>query len=118
LSRRMLVAGGTLLRDAAAAEAMIPRNKEGIERRGVLSRAMYLVYAPEEETQVSFTYKVSWNRIKAPHGHLVEFGYWQTHKVYKASNGEWYTLKDQPLASPKWIPGSSFLGSTFDSYGK
>lgn len=117
LGRRMLVEGGVLLRDAAASNARMAANKEGVETRGLLAAAMRLVRTPEEENDHVFAYKVSWNSKVAPHGHLVEFGHWMTHKVYKAANGEWYTLKDQPLDSPKWVAARPFMRPTWDSYG-
>ena len=117
LARRMLVEGGVLLRDAAKGNARMAANKEGVETRGLLAAAIYLVYEKEAETSSSYTYKISWNSKIAPHGHLVEFGHWMTHKVYKASNGEWYTLKDRPLDAPKWVAARPFLRPTFDSYG-
>lgn len=117
LARRMLVEGGVLLRDASKSNARMAANKENVETRGLLASAIYLVYEKEAETKVSFTYKISWNAKVAPHGHLIEFGHWMTHKVYKASNGEWYTLKDQPLDTPKWVAARPFLRPTFDSYG-
>lgn len=116
LSRRMLVEGGVLLRDAAKGQARQAENKEGVERRGLLANAIYLVYELEAETNHSFTYKISWNAKIAPHGHLIEFGHWMTHKVYKAANGEWYTLKDQPLKEPVWVSARPFMRPTFDSY--
>lgn len=118
LSRRMLVSGGVLLRDAAKSNARMAANKEGVEVRGVLAGSIYLVYEPELETNHSFTYKISWNSRTAPHGHLIEFGHWMTHKVYKASNGEWYTLKDQPLDAPRWVAARPFLRPTYDSYAQ
>lgn len=117
LARRMLVSGGVLLRDAAASNARMGANQEGVETRGVLASAMRLVHTPESENDYTFAYKVSWNSKIAPHGHLVEFGHWMTHKVYKASNGEWYTLKDQPLDAPVWVAARPFMRPTFDSYG-
>lgn len=117
LARRMLVEGGVLLRDAAAGAARLAANKEGKEVRGLWASAMRLVRTPEEENEHMFAYKVSWNSKVAPHGHLVEFGHWMTHKVYKAANGEWYTLKDQPLDAPKWVAARPALGPTMDSYG-
>ena len=117
LARRMLVSGGVLLRDAAAGAARLAANKEGKDTRGVLAAAMRLVHTPEEENDYTFVYKVSWNSKIAPHGHLVEFGHWMTHKVYKAANGEWYTLKDQPLDAPRWVAARPFMRPTFDSYG-
>lgn len=117
LGRRMLVDGGVLLRDAAKSNAAMAANQEGLPTREVLSNAIYLVYDEDASTKVQFTYKISWNAKKAPHGHLVEFGHWMTHQVYKAANGEWYTRKDLPLPSPKWISARPFLGPTMDSYG-
>jgi hypothetical protein len=117
LARRMLVSGGVLLRDAAKSNARMPANKEGVELRGVWADSMYLARDEEAENKTTFAYKVSWNATKAPHGHLLEFGHWMTHKVYKASNGEWYTLKDHPLATPEWVAARPALRPTFDSYG-
>jgi hypothetical protein len=117
LSRRMLVSGGVLIRDAAASMARQSANKEGVEARGLLASAMYLAYDTDAITSHSFTYKVSWNSRIAPHGHLIEFGHWLTHVVYKASNGEWYTVKDKPLREPIWVAARPFLRPTFDSYG-
>jgi hypothetical protein len=117
LGRRMLVEGGVLLRDAAAGNARMAANKEGNETRGLLASAMRLVRTPENEKPTLLAYKVSWNSKIAPHGHLIEFGHWMTHKVYKAANGEWYTLKDQPLPAPKWVEARPFMRPTWDSYG-
>lgn len=36
--------------------------------------AIYRVYSPERSTGAVKTYRVSWNKKKAPHGHLLEFG--------------------------------------------
>lgn len=118
LARRMLVSGGVVLRDAAKSNARMGANKEGVEPRGVLAAAIYLARDEQAETKTTFTYVVSWNHLKAPHGHLVEFGHWLTHAVYKASNGEWYTLKDQPLDAPRWVAARPFLRPTWDSYSR
>lgn len=117
LARRMAVEGGVLLRDAAKSNAAMAANEEGVPTRGVLSNAILLAFDKRNSTQTMFTYNVSWNSKKAPHGHLIEFGHWQTHVVYKAPNGQWYTAKDKPLDNPKWIPARPFLGPTMDSYG-
>lgn len=116
LARRMLVSGGVVLRDAAASNARMAANKEGVETRGKLANAIYLYYDKEDVTEHSFIYNISWNKRKAPHGHLIEFGHWMTHQVYKGTNGEWYTLKDRPLDAPRWVAARPFLRPTFDSY--
>jgi len=118
LSRRMLVEGGVLLRDAAASNARMAANQEGVEVRGLLARSIYLAFDEKSSAGDLFNYTVSWNRKIAPHGHLIEFGHWQTHVAYKGSNGEWYTRKDMPLDAPRWIPARPFLRPTLDSYGK
>ena len=41
---------------------------------GNLLGSIYWVYSPELSTPERKTYKVSWNRAKAPHGNLIEFG--------------------------------------------
>lgn len=43
-------------------------------KSGKLKAAIYRVYSPEKSTGQSKTYRVSWNKKKAPHGHLIEFG--------------------------------------------
>jgi Bacteriophage protein of unknown function (DUF646). len=116
LVRRMLVEAGVMLRDVAASNAAVSANKEGKEARGVLARSLYLKYLSEDSSDAVSTYKISWNARKAPHGHLIEFGHWLTHKVYKAANGEWYTLKDQPLDAPRWVAARPFLRPAWDSY--
>lgn len=46
------------------------RNKKS----GLLEGAIYRVYSPEKSSPTSKLYRVSWNKKKAPHGHLIEFG--------------------------------------------
>ncbi len=41
---------------------------------GQLRAAIYRVYSPEQSDENLKTYRISWNRRKAPHGHLIEFG--------------------------------------------
>lgn len=41
---------------------------------GKLRDAIYRVYSKDRSTDVVKTYQIGWNRRKAPHGHLVEFG--------------------------------------------
>lgn len=116
LARRMGVEGGVLLRDAAKSNARMGANEEGLPPRGVLADAIILAYDKRGSSTTMFSYNVAWDSKRARHGHLVEFGHWQTHVAYKAANGEWYTRKDMPLDVPKWIPARPFLGPTGDSY--
>jgi len=43
-------------------------------KSGLLESAIYRVYAPEKSKNGIQLYRVSWNHMKAPHGHLIEFG--------------------------------------------
>lgn len=43
-------------------------------KTGNLSNAIYWAYSPEKSTATVKTYRISWNKSKAPHGHLLEFG--------------------------------------------
>jgi HK97 gp10 family phage protein len=49
-------------------------NTEKNKKTGLLQSAIYRVYSPEKSTDDQKTYRVSWNKKKAPHGHLIEFG--------------------------------------------
>ncbi|MGJ7497463.1 HK97-gp10 family putative phage morphogenesis protein [Variovorax sp. RT4R15] len=43
-------------------------------KTGNLFEAIYWAYSPEKSTDSQKTYRISWNKTKAPHGHLLEFG--------------------------------------------
>ncbi len=43
-------------------------------RTGLLQSAIYRTYSKERSTDDLKTYRISWNKKKAPHGHLIEFG--------------------------------------------
>ncbi len=121
LCRRMLVEGGVLLRDAAAANARIADNKEGVERRGKIASAIYLARDEAAETETFFQYRVSWNHQKAPHAHFFEYGWIRPYKSYKGSDGEWYTAKVDgvpvPLAGgPRREPARPFLRPAWDGF--
>ena len=42
---------------------------------GLLASAIYQVYSLDNSSEKSAEYHISWNKKKAPHGHLVEFGH-------------------------------------------
>lgn len=44
------------------------------KKTGLLSSAIYRVYSPEKSLGALKLYRVSWNKRKAPHGHLLENG--------------------------------------------
>lgn len=112
LARSMAVAGGKVLRDEAKARAPVGTDEGGSKTPGLLKGAIYLAYKDKESTETREVYAVSWNAKKAPHGHLLEFGHWQTHARYKGKDGDWYTGAE--LAAPKWVPAKPFLRPAMD----
>ncbi|UBB16136.1 HK97 gp10 family phage protein [Comamonas odontotermitis] len=102
---------------------------------GNLDRSIYQAYSPENSVEgLRVEYHVSWNHKKAPHGHLLEFGWMQRYRMRpdgmgpmvrpgmdgtkkpgrRASQAE----KDAyyvPLPTPKQIPGFAFVRSASSS---
>lgn len=105
IARSMAVAGGKVIRDEAKARAPVDD--------GTLKQSIYLAYKDTKSTKETVMYSVSWNHKLAPHGHLLEFGHWQTRAAYKGKDGNWYSGK--PLASPKWVEAKPFLRPAFDA---
>ena len=64
----------------AAAQVLydaVKRNVAGMGRRtGKLAGAIYQAYSEDQSAVGRATYHVSWNHKKAPHGHLLEWGFW------------------------------------------
>ncbi len=113
LARSMAVAAGKVLRDEAKARAPVGTDEGGSKNPGLLQRAIYVAYRDAVSTEAKQVYAISWNAKKAPHGHLIEFGHWQTHARYKGKDGNWYT--GAKLAVPKWVPAHPFLRPAMDA---
>jgi HK97 gp10 family phage protein len=117
--RRMLDALATdveaAVRPAAQAGAQVLYDavKLNVSRIGVvsgnLSRSIYQVYSKDKSGKGFATYHVSWNHIKAPHGHLVEYGHVQRYQTYKGKDGKWRTNKKKPLAQPRHVAARPFV---------
>lgn len=83
------------LRPAAQAGAQVlydrvKANVNGLGKKtGKLASSIYQVYSKtnSEDGKVA-TYQVSWNHRKAPHGHLVEYGYLQRYRYYQGEDGQ------------------------------
>lgn len=105
LARSMAVAAGRAIRDEAKARAPV--------ETGRLQSSIYLAYRDAQSSGDVVVYSISWNSRKAPHGHLLEFGHWQTHALYKGRDGEWHV--GAPLASPKWVSAKPFLRPAYDA---
>lgn len=104
------------VRPAAQAGAQVlydevKRNVARLKRKtGNLDRAIYQAFSPDNSAEGRVTYHVSWNRRKAPHGHLVEFGHLQRYEVSFDPNTKRFTThKDRPLPAPKQIAAKPFV---------
>lgn len=120
LARSMAAAGGRLLRDEAKVRAPVGMDSEN---PGSLESAIYLAFRDGESTDTRVKYSVSWNASKAPHGHLLEFGYWQPFVVVLTPEG-WRTLASgkgdkargvRRADGPKWIPPHPFLRPAYEA---
>jgi hypothetical protein len=109
LARSIAVGMGEVLRD----EAKLLAPKES----GKLADSIYLAFKDGRSNEHRVVYSVTWNHLKAPHGHLIEFGHWQPYKVIKLPNGDWFTDKARPLAAPKFVPAHPFLRPALDTAG-
>lgn len=107
LARSMAVAGGEVLRDEAEARVNT--------HNGVLAGAIYLAFRERYSTDQEVQYAVTWNKRKAPHGHLVEFGHWQVYVVVRKPDGSYVTDKRRKLATPKWVPAYPFLRPAYEA---
>ena len=105
LARSMAVAGGQVLRDEAKARAPVDS--------GGLRDSIYLAFQDGRSTPTMVQYAVSWNASKAPHGHLLEFGHWQTRAAYQGRDGKWYS--GALLPNPKWVPAHPFLRPAYEA---
>jgi hypothetical protein len=62
------------------------------KRTGNLDKSIYQVFSQDNSAKGRAQYHISWNRGKAPHGHLVEFGHVQRYVTYIDKRGQWKTL--------------------------
>lgn len=70
---------------------------------GNLGTSIYQYYSQENSVEgVSAEYHASWNHKKAPHGHLLEFGWMQRYEIRLNKKGEWITLiRPEAIGKPK-----------------
>ena len=102
----------------AGAQVIYERVKANVaalgRKTGNLDSAIYQAFSANNSGEGKATYHISWNATKAPHGHLVEWGYikrWQSIMI----NGKWVTLKNRPLAAPVQVPGKAFMRRAKDA---
>jgi hypothetical protein len=82
-------------------------------KTGNLYGSIYQAYSPEKSSQQRAEYHVSWRTsgagIRAPHGHLIEWGHWKRYKSYIGKDGNWYTNNKAPLPEPVRVAGKAFV---------
>lgn len=95
---------------------------------GNLDRSIYQVYSETKSGPLLAAYDVSWNHKKAPHGHLVEYGYLQRYRYRPDGMGPMVRpgMEDKPkprrrasqaekdayyvtLDQPRQVPGKAFV---------
>lgn len=85
---------------------------------GNLYASIYQKYDDDESEDGIARYVVSWrtsgaNLPRAPHGHLIEFGYVQTYARYY-KDGQFYTDKTKKLAQPRIVPAKPFMRNAYE----
>ena len=83
---------------------------------GNLKKSIYQKYSPELSVDGKVaTYNISWNKIKAPHGWLVERGHLQRYRYYQNAQGEVRPMV-RPGMDGKKKPSKSASQSVKDAY--
>ncbi|MGC3984833.1 MAG: HK97 gp10 family phage protein [Pseudorhodoferax sp.] len=77
----------------AGAQVLYDRVKANVgaigKKTGKLSASIYQAYSvSNSEDGKAAVYHVSWNARKAPHGHLLEYGYLQRYRYYQGDDGQ------------------------------
>lgn len=103
----------------AGAEVLYQAVKKNIGKigrvTGNLASSIYQAYSRDNSNKLRAQYHVSWNRRKAPHGHLVEFGHLQRYAVYVDKHGRWRTaIRPEKRGTPP--PKRSAPLSAKDAY--
>ena len=119
VARHMGYSMGVEVRDEARIRAPVGTEMGGSITPGLLRSAIYVAYDDQRTVlnPYSVRYAVSWNRKKAPHGHLLEFGHWMPYQYATDGKGNFWTPK--PLQPQKngafWVMQRPFLGPAFDA---
>ena len=104
----------------AASEVLyqaVKANVAGIGRKtGNLERSIFQVYSKAKSSESRASYEISWNRKKAPHGHLVEFGYIQRYEMGINEQGQFIGPRVRPEMQGKRKPSSRASQAVKDAY--
>lgn len=75
VQEKVLFSGAAEMASVMAAEVRLNASPPRLGRKtGKLSSSIYWAYSPERSSDEQKTYRISWNKRTAPHGHLLEFG--------------------------------------------
>lgn len=115
IARAMGSAMGIEVRDEAKARVPVGTNEYGSKNPGLLQRSIYVAY--DDHMHVlsphRYEYVVSWNRKKAPHGHLIEFGHWMPYQYQTDYQGNFWTIPIEQRNGPVWVAARPFLGPAY-----
>ncbi len=82
---------------------------------GNLDRSIYQAFMDADSAPGRAGYRISWNKRKAPHGHLVEFGYLQRYEIVRDARGRMFPMVRPEMAGqPK--PKQSAPQAVKDAY--
>ena len=84
-------------------------------RLGALQASIYHYFDSTASRDGRMTYLVGPNKRKAPHWHLVEYGFWRRYKVHMLPDGSFVTLTKSPLAAPVFQPGTPYIRPAYDA---
>lgn len=90
----------------AAAQVFYDEVRRNVDRLGQksgnLKRSIYQAFSDSNSRPGRATYHVSWNEKKAPHGHLLEYGYLQRYAIGISKGGKWFTfIRPEHKGKPK-----------------
>ena len=104
----------------AAAQVLydeVKRNVAAIGKKtGNLDASIYQAFSASNSAQGKATYHVSWNHKKAPHGHLIEYGYLQRYEMVIDDSGKFRGPRVRPGMEGKPRPGRHASQATKDAY--
>lgn len=87
-------------------------------KTGNLKKSIYRKLSEEKSDRAKgkIVYNVSWNYKKAPHGRLLEWGWWQRYQVYVGLDGKWYTKIKPGVKGKVKKPGKNATQAQRDAY--
>jgi len=102
----------------AGAQVLYDQVKANVARlrkvTGNLDRSIYQAHMDDTAPGRS-GYRISWNKSKAPHGYLVEFGYLQRYEIARDARGRMFPMvRPEMVGKPK--PKRSASQAVKDAY--